>query len=402
VFRDVLLYASELGLIGKEHFAVDGCKLPSNASKRWSGTHRELAEKRKKLEQVAERLVERHLQRDAAERGGTSAAKDAKKLEAYRRRAEQIKTFLAQKEKNLGPSGQEQKSNLTDPESAKMASSRGVIQGYNGLAVVDDRAQIVVHAEAHGSGYEGQLLAPLIEATRETFGVLEAGQDLFKKAKVTADSGFHSRAVVAAVELTGADAYIPDRDYRRRDPGFARAGRHKDRDRKERARERAKQAEQKPKRFSLRDFFYDESKELCVCPAGHRLYHSGKHMLFNGYRVAHYKAPITACRGCALRERCLRHPERTPQRSICIIKGREGTRPTNGSGPVERMRRKFDSAAGREIYSRRTGTVEPVFGNLQNKGMRRFTMRGRSKVNAQWQLFTMVHNIEKIAHGVTR
>jgi hypothetical protein len=45
------------------------------------------------------------------------------------------------------------------------------------------------------------------------------------------------------------------------------------------------------------------------------------------------------------------------------------------------------------------GTVEPVFGNLQNKGMRRFTLRGRRKVNAQWQLFTMVHNIEKIAHG---
>jgi len=33
LFRDVLLYASELGLIGKEHFAIDGCKLPSNASK---------------------------------------------------------------------------------------------------------------------------------------------------------------------------------------------------------------------------------------------------------------------------------------------------------------------------------------------------------------------------------
>jgi len=62
------------------------------------------------------------------------------------------------------------------------------------------------------------------------------------------------------------------------------------------------------------------------------------------------------------------------------------------------MRTKFDSPAGRAIYSRRMGTVEPVFGNLQNKGMRRFTLRGRAKVDAQWQLFTIVHNIEKIAH----
>jgi DDE family transposase len=29
--------------------------------------------------------------------------------------------------------------------------------------------------------------------------------------------------------------------------------------------------------------------------------------------------------------------------------------------------------------------------------MRRFTLRGRKKVSAQWQLFAMVHNIEKIA-----
>ena len=36
VFRDVLLYCDELGLIGKEMFAIDGCKLPSNASKEWS------------------------------------------------------------------------------------------------------------------------------------------------------------------------------------------------------------------------------------------------------------------------------------------------------------------------------------------------------------------------------
>ncbi len=62
------------------------------------------------------------------------------------------------------------------------------------------------------------------------------------------------------------------------------------------------------------------------------------------------------------------------------------------------MKRKIDSPLGRLIYGRRIATVEPVFGNLQNKGMRRFTLRGRKKVDAQWKLFTLVHNIEKIAH----
>src|SRR5688572_26464049 len=93
----------------------------------------------------------------------------------------------------------------------------------------------------------------------------------------------------------------------------------------------------------------------------------------------------------------LRHPQRRPQRTVCFIKGREGPRnESRKHGAAERMRFKFDTAAGRGSYSQRMGTVEPVFGNLQNKGMRRFTLRGRRKANVQWQLFTMVHNIEKI------
>lgn len=39
LFHKVLLICDKSGLIGKEHFAIDGCKLPTNASKQWSGTH---------------------------------------------------------------------------------------------------------------------------------------------------------------------------------------------------------------------------------------------------------------------------------------------------------------------------------------------------------------------------
>lgn len=62
------------------------------------------------------------------------------------------------------------------------------------------------------------------------------------------------------------------------------------------------------------------------------------------------------------------------------------------------MRQKIDSPWGQEIYGKRMKTVEPVFANIQNKGMRCFTLRGNLKATAQWQLFMMVHNIEKIAN----
>lgn len=71
---------------------------------------------------------------------------------------------------------------------------------------------------------------------------------------------------------------------------------------------------------------------------------------------------------------------------------------SKASEAIEAMRRKFDSVAGRLIYAKRIGTVEPVFGNARNKRMDRFTLRGKNKVNAQWKPFMMVLNIEKVAN----
>ena len=63
------------------------------------------------------------------------------------------------------------------------------------------------------------------------------------------------------------------------------------------------------------------------------------------------------------------------------------------------MRTRIDSPKGRAQYGLRFSTVEPVFGNLRhNKRLNRFTLRGRKKVEGQWKLYCLVHNIEKLAH----
>ena len=64
---------------------------------------------------------------------------------------------------------------------------------------------------------------------------------------------------------------------------------------------------------------------------------------------------------------------------------------------VDKMKVKIDSPIGRRQYSKRLGSIEPVFGNITvNKGMNKLTLRGQMKVNAQWQLYCLVHNIEKL------
>ena len=130
------------------------------------------------------------------------------------------------------------------------------------------------------------------------------------------------------------------------------------------------------------------------------MYRSGVDAISGEYRGAHFKAPKRACQPCPLRVQCLRHPERTVQRQVTFFTQRVAGRRRSTVRPpaIEAMRRKIDSLQGRQIYSRRMATVEPVFANLQNKGLRRFTLRGRRKVSTQWRLFTLVHNIEKIAN----
>ena len=61
------------------------------------------------------------------------------------------------------------------------------------------------------------------------------------------------------------------------------------------------------------------------------------------------------------------------------------------------MRERIDSVRGRFLYSRRMGIEEPVFANICARlGLNRFTLRGKIKVDAQWKMYAMVHNLFKI------
>ena len=63
------------------------------------------------------------------------------------------------------------------------------------------------------------------------------------------------------------------------------------------------------------------------------------------------------------------------------------------------MQKRVDSQYGKQVYSHRMSAVEPVFANIgTQKGLNRFSLRGKDKVQGQWQLYCMVHNIEKIAN----
>lgn len=382
VFASVLAICQRQGLIGQEMFAIDGVKLPSNASKARSGTRAEFQQQRVKLEAAAAAMLRRHREQDACGVEAGLDAKAAQRLQWLQREAMQLREWLAVHPERKGPSGAIRKSNRTDNESAKMATSKGVIQGYAGVAAVDARHQVIVAAQAHGTGSEQELLLPVIDAMQ---GLLT------EHSVVTADAGYHSEQNLKALEQRGVDALIADNAMRRRDERFATQPRHQqDPDPLHDKSPKGKKASL----FGPEAFTFDPDKRTCVCPAGKTLQRSGTHQDKSGYVGDRFRGSDGVCQSCTLRTQCLRNPDKPAGRQVTFFRGKA---PGTPESATQRMKRRIDSVRGRGLYGQRFAVVEPVFANIRhNKRLNRFTLRGRAKVDAQWKLYCLVHNIEKL------
>ncbi|MFH1288180.1 MAG: transposase [bacterium] len=216
IFCDILIVCEEMGLIGGTMFAIDGCKLPSNASKEWSGTKADFEKKKTKLERTIKYLMEEHKTKDKEENKFdiSEEEKDAR-IKKLQNKIEKITKWIKENKDKEGSKGNAIKSNITDNESAKMVSSHGVIQGYNGIAAADSKHQVIVSAEVYGDGNDQKVLKDVIEKTEE--GLTAMGKDI-KDTKIIADSGFYNKDNIHMLDEKGLDAYIPDKEFRKRDP----------------------------------------------------------------------------------------------------------------------------------------------------------------------------------------
>jgi hypothetical protein len=368
--------------LGGTSFSLDGLKLPSAASKQMSGTFPELAHKKKKLEERIQRLIKKQIEKDKIDKEDQNR-KDLqnkeKQIMRLKRRAEKIGRFLEENEPKRSARGnKELKSNVTDNDSVKMATMHGTIQGYNGQALVDDKHQIIVHSEASGKGQDYQHVITMIDGAKANTKAIGLGEHYFKGKELTADSNYNSTAGLKKCVTEEIDAYIPDPHFRKRDPRFKNQGRYK--------------PKKKRKIFKLEDFQYEEESDSYVCPGGERLTIRARHAKIGLKDYKRYGAPEGVCEKCRLKKRCMTCP--TAKRKYLAI--------DLGHSPedlIGQMIEKIDSLKGRERYERRLAIVEPVFANIRTqKRLDRFTLRGKPKVNIQWLLFCMIHNIEKIVN----
>jgi len=308
VFGQVLAILGKEGLIGREMFAIDGVKLPSNASKHRSGTRAEFTARAEKLEAAAKQMLDRHRGNDAAGRD-QSEEKITARITRITDQANTIRTWLAANPKDrTGAREGIRKSNLTDNASAKMATDKGVIQGYCGVAVVDAAHQIIVEASAHGTGSEQELLIDVVDA---------CAAQRTASTVITADAGYHSEANLADLAARGVDALIADGQMRQRDERFADQAKHTAKpnplhDKSGKAKATAV--------FAADDFVIADDQSHATCPAGKRLYRNGAACTIRGYHAIKFRAPASACKDCPLRAKCLRKPDTTPARQVAVLR----------------------------------------------------------------------------------
>jgi hypothetical protein len=144
--------------------------------------------------------------------------------------------------------------------------------------------------------------------------------------------------------------------------------------------------------FSIADFEYDAAMDHYVCPNKKIL---RKRLNATKARKGHvklYQAQKEDCTSCPLRTRCLLNEFST----------RRQLRLSTDDQVLQfniNIYNKLATPEGQAVFSKRQAIVEPVFANITfQKRLDWFSLRSKLKVDIQWRLFCLVHNIEKLLH----
>jgi len=370
VFMKVLTYCAELGLIGGQTFAVDGCRLPANAAIDKSGTKAELEKKVEVYRRMARKHVLKHIKQDGqTEMGKEEKRRYEKRQRHLNRQVEKISGFLENMAQKEGINTVELKSNVTDNESAMLRNSSGWIQGYIGVAVSDKQNQIIISAETLGSAHEGMHFPEILDKTLNNIN--EAGIETpeGEKPVFMGDANYFSEDNLRACKEKNVEAIIPDGQYKKRLAGLEEI------------------------KYEASDFEYNEEENCYICPNGKKLEYKRTQML-GGEEGKTYRANAADCRECPVNGKCIKSKKEISKleqgRSLMIKK-------SNSPGSLStEMKKKLSTEEYQNQYAYRMQIIEPVFANITYcKGLSRFTLRGKKKVSGQWNLYCIVHNLGK-------
>jgi hypothetical protein len=156
--------------------------------------------------------------------------------------------------------------------SALIMSGGSYIQGYIGIAVADQKHQVIVSAEAVGSANESEHFADMLDKTLSNMRSVRYGESDEKRKTILADNNYFGEDNLRAAAERGIEAIIPDGAYKKRLGG-----------------------ETEKQHYSAEDFKYHEEGNYYECPCGKRLDYQ-KETELRGQPSKEYGASVIECR----------------------------------------------------------------------------------------------------------
>lgn len=255
LFVQALRLCRQAGLVGLGTLALDGTKLRANASRHKAMSYERMVKAERQLEEEiaairenaralladAERIDAEEDERYGADRRGDELPSELQRREQRLAKIREAKLALEAeaaeretarraemqehgKKPRQPPNGRDPfkpkpkaQRNFTDPESKIMKSADGAFhQCFNGQAIVDSQAQVIVAAEISDEAPDARQLQPALEQLDENLDEIDA--ELPQAAALTADAGYFSQENVQITSEHGLDPHIATGRFKHSEP----------------------------------------------------------------------------------------------------------------------------------------------------------------------------------------
>ena len=352
LFVQIVDIAKEMNMVKLGKIAIDGSRFKGNTKVdgmkygKMDTAILQLEEELKKLHQSTEEDVDDH-----DDDLPTNLKKKEDRLKKIREAKKKIEEEYAKREQKSNNRKIENITrSLNDPDALAMSyknQKKAFIYGYNTQIAVDSENQIIVSSMVHDKAQDYQALPLLVDKIKELYGKFPED--------ILADLGYKSIGNIVTLSAKEINAYIAtgSNEYQMVDEDI----------------------------HALEQISYNKDKNHYTCMKGKVFSYNYKKE--RGGRIELRKAPLF-CNDCNLCKKCKLFEKKT----ISVPAGDK----------LKIMQKYYEQSRTEEfseVYRRRKVIVEPVFGNIKNKGMK-ILVNGREKVENWFNMACIAHNIEKI------
>jgi len=342
-----------VNLVDTDLSIVDGSKIGANSSKRATKTAEQYEKwKTHLLEDIASLETElEQLSADSQSQG--SPLEDSQEqiaLEKELAKKESLYTKIDTGITHLSTQAADAKLNLTDEDSVIMKGKKGSFDTFYNTQAVCTENQIITYCDVVLDGNDKKQLVPALKGVAKNTGK--------KVSQVLADADYATFDSFEYMKKNKIEGYVPYADMNKTYPD---------------------------KPFHPSKFTYDKDKDEYICPNKKTLsfyrirVHKKRQQEFKCYRT-------DACKTCPFQKECCKPKE---ARRLIERETRQDLK--------DEMKQRLSTPEGKKIYRKRLHPIEALFGQLKyNLGYTHFLLRGLEKVNAEFTLMCLTHNLRKM------